>query len=116
MISAGGLADVLADVWPDEADAVGSQYLVLIARAALDGDARPQTIFLKSEGSHAYGLVEALETIATAATLIVSCIQLRQTTRTEAERRKALEDKISKELADEERTRRLVKRLMSDDR
>src|SRR6266542_1750302 len=102
------LSAMLEDVWPDEAAAVGSQYLGLIARAAVEGNMKPEEMFLRSEGDHAYGIAEAITTLTSAAALIVNCLQLRHSIKAQKEMRAKLVEEIRKEVEDEEKVQRLA--------
>lgn len=114
-ISAASVSDLLNDVWPDEAAAAGSQYVDLIARAAIDGKAN-NDLFVRSEGDHAYGIAEAIQTLTAAATLVVTCVQLRHAIKSQSETRERIEAEVRRQVEDEHKARQLVDKLVPKDK
>ncbi len=69
--------------------------------------------FVPSEGDHAYGVLEAIQTLTGAATLLVTCLQLRHMIKARNETRERLTQEIRRELEDEQEVQRLLDKLSS---
>jgi hypothetical protein len=81
MLNKKAFEELLTKYWPDECDTIGHQYVNYIMEHTLKGEFDKNRLFESSRGVHAYGVMEAIDTIIAAAALILNSVQLVQSLR-----------------------------------
>jgi hypothetical protein len=92
------VTDLLASYWPAEANVAGTQYVGVIAAEVSKGSDGVDDMFVKTEGEHAYGILEAVNTLIASATLLVTCLQLRQSIKDSRDARSEIEKRLNEAL------------------
>lgn len=108
------LEHLLTIGWPNEANVVGKQYVKIIAKETLIGTEQIEGMFSKTEGEHAYGILEAINTLIAAGGLLVACLQLRQSIVASKEARDAIVEKLSETMTNDE-SEKIANHILSEE-
>lgn len=108
------ITDLLARYWAAEANVAGAQYVGVIATEVSKGGSGVVDMFAQTEGEHAYGILEAVNTLIAGATLLVTCLQLRQSIKDSRDARAEIEKRLLEALPPE-RAKEAAKEIMSKD-